>query len=87
MNCEKECNNFVTCRFSDEGKQKDQCNFFLPKTINSMDAFEEWADSNLYGIYRPIKRSANGKGYTNEYTQECWLAWEAGKKLAKETLT
>ena len=30
MNCRKECNNFPTCRFVEEGERAAQCNFFIP---------------------------------------------------------
>jgi hypothetical protein len=45
MKCEKECNNFVTCRFSDEGKQKDHCNFFISK-VKSFN-LGKWSDSDI----------------------------------------
>ncbi len=37
MNCEKECNNFVTCRFSDEGMKSNHCNFFIAKDKDRFD--------------------------------------------------
>ena len=44
MNCRKSCNNFPTCRFSEEGSRKDHCNFYIeietPETTNPISSTE-----------------------------------------------
>ena len=44
MNCRKSCNNFPTCRFSEEGSRKDHCNFYIEiegtETTNSISSTE-----------------------------------------------
>lgn len=82
MECEKECNNFVTCRFSDEGSMKEHCNFFLPirkkykPKHKSIDELSQEAVICCVGIFNDFAEEE-----TAAFSQPIQEAWRTGRDL------
>jgi len=81
MECEKECNNFVICRFSDEGKQKKHCNFFLPKNDNNDQIAEDLYIKNYKGFSATSVVDAHKKGFISGVNSANRRAAELQEKL------